>query len=105
MKYFINRKVTFNIRGAVVSTGDYSSDKFVPSSNNLISLEAWIPSSFRSLSICRLRAAAARSSADCVHPMSAAVPVLWLPSAPTPEPGALSPLPLHTLRSRPAAPA
>lgn len=76
----------------------------VPSSSSLISLEAWMPSSFRFLSICRLRAAAARSSADWAHPMSAAVPELDTPAAPTPQPGALSPLPLHALYTRPAAP-
>lgn len=47
----------------------------VPSRSSLMSLEAWSPSSFKFLSIIRLRAAAARSSADCAHPMSASAAV------------------------------
>lgn len=34
-----------------------------------MSFAAWMPSSFRFFSICLLRASAARSSADEVHPM------------------------------------
>lgn len=41
----------------------------LPNSSNLISLAAWIPSSLRFRSIKRLRAAAARSSADCAQPI------------------------------------
>lgn len=41
----------------------------LPSSSSLISLAAWMPSSLRFRSIRRLRAAAARSSADCAHPI------------------------------------
>lgn len=41
----------------------------LPSSSSLMSLAAWMPSSFRLRSIRRLRAAAARSSADCAQPM------------------------------------
>lgn len=42
---------------------------YLPNSNNLISLAAWIPSSFRFFSINFDRAIAARSSADDVHPI------------------------------------
>ena len=43
-----------------------------PSSNNLMSLAAWMPSSFRFFSICLLRALEARSSADMAQPMMTA---------------------------------
>ncbi|CAH2226386.1 jg16854 [Pararge aegeria aegeria] len=69
--------------GAAVRRAKFMNDKTVPSSNNFISLEACMPSSFKFLSIARLRAAAARSSADCVHPMSAAVPVPSPPRLPS----------------------
>lgn len=42
---------------------------YSPSNNNLMSLAAWIPSSFRFFSICLLRASAARSSADMAQPI------------------------------------
>lgn len=42
---------------------------YLPNSNSLISLAAWIPSSFKFFSISFDRAIAARSSADDVHPI------------------------------------
>ena len=42
---------------------------FLPRSNNLISLAAWIPSSFRFFSICLLLALDALSSADIAQPI------------------------------------
>lgn len=42
---------------------------FLPSNSSLMSFAACNPSSFKFLSIKRLRAAAARSSADCAQPM------------------------------------
>ena len=45
--------------------------KFLPSSSSLMSLAAWIPSSFRLFSICLDLARLALSSADMAHPMVA----------------------------------
>lgn len=47
----------------------WTCDRDSPSSSNLMSLAACIPSSFKFFSICLLRASAARSSADIAQPI------------------------------------
>ena len=62
-----------------------------------MSLAAWMPSSFRFFSICLLRAMAARSSAEEVHP------ILQVPSEQNVAP-AVAPLDTHTSTAGRAAP-
>ena len=72
---YLIKKTNWNIKYSAKNITNYyksiynNKNDHLPRRRSLISLAAWIPSSFKFFSICLLRARDARSSALMAHPM------------------------------------